>query len=292
MPDFDIGDEPAGPRVAVNTAEDFVASDIKGSEHYEWGMKARLASLFSRGSGNVVMAAFDHGYMLGPIPGMERVDHAVAPLLDHVDVLMATRGVLRTWVRPDTGKAIVLRCSAGSTVLSEDVSRETITTDIDDALRLNVACVAVQVYLGSDNETASLANLSRAINDGMRYGMPVLGVVAVGREMERTSRFFRLATRVIAEMGAQVIKTYYCEDFDSVVGSCPVPLVVAGGKKVPEREALQLVADAMGCGAHGVDMGRNIFQAEHPGQMARAISAIVHDGVSATDAYELYTAGS
>ena len=261
---------------------------IKGGDHYDWGMKARLSSMFCPKSGNTVMLAFDHGYIMGPTTGLERLDVSVPPLIEHVDVLMATRGALRTSISPATGKAVALRCSAGSSVLSEDIDKELIGVDIKDAVRMNAACMAIQTYIGSPIEKMTIGNLCAAVDAGMEYGIPVLGVVAVGKQMERTTKYFQLATRMLAEFGAQVIKTYYCENFDTVANVCPVPLVIAGGKKLPEDEALTLVYRGMSEGARGVDMGRNIFQAEDPVAMVQATRAIVHEGLDDKKAYQLY----
>ena len=171
---------------------------------------------------------------------------------------------------------------------SEDITKEIISVDIEDAIRMNAACMAVQTFIGTDQETNSLKNLSDVINAGNRYSIPTMGVVAVGKTMERTSRFFLLATRVIAELGAQIIKTYYCDDFEKVVAACPVPIVVAGGKKLPEKEALELAYKSINSGAAGVDMGRNIFQSESPEAMVQAVAKVVHENFSVDQAFELY----
>jgi DhnA-type fructose-1,6-bisphosphate aldolase and related enzymes len=261
---------------------------VKGAEHYDWGMKARLSSIFNPKSGNTVMLAFDHGYIMGPTTGLERLDIAVPPLYDDIDVFMATRGALRTSISPATGKAVALRCSAGSSVLADDMSKEQLAVSIKDAVRMNAACLAVQAFVGSPDEIQSIGNICDAVDMGIDYGIPVLGVVAVGKQMERTTKYFQLATRMIAEFGAQIVKTYHCENFEDVVSTCPVPLVMAGGKKLPEQEALAMTHSAMKQGARGVDMGRNIFQAEDPVAMAKAVSAIVHDGMDSRKAYEFY----
>ena len=261
---------------------------VKGGDNYDWGMKARLSSIFSPKSGNTVMLAFDHGYIMGPTTGLERLDLAVPPLYDHIDVLMATRGALRTSISPATGKAVALRCSAGSSVLSDDIDKEQIGVSIQDAIRMNAACLAIQVFIGSPLESMTINNLCTAVDMGMDYGIPILGVVAVGKQMERTTKYFQLATRMLAEFGAQLVKTYYCEDFASVANTCPVPLVMAGGKKLPEDQALTMTYRAMCEGAKGVDMGRNIFQAEDPVAMVRAARAIVHEGMDDKKAYEFY----
>ena len=261
---------------------------VKGAESYDWGMKNRLSRIFNPKSGNTVMLAFDHGYIMGSTSGLERMDIAVPPLIPEIDVLMATRGALRTCVPPSCNKAVALRCSAGSCVLDEDMSHENIAVDIEDAVRLNASCLAIQTFIGSAGQTSSIKNLCNTIDEGNRFGIPTLGVVAVGKQMERTTKFFLLATRMLAEFGAHIIKTYYCEDFEKVVAACPVPIVIAGGKKLPEKEALDMACNAIKSGARGVDMGRNIFQSECPQGMAKAISKIVHEGLSAKKAHEFY----
>lgn len=263
---------------------------VKGASHLDWGMKNRLARIFNPKSGNTVMLAFDHGYFLGPISGLERMDLAIPDLVEDIDVLMATRGALRSSVRPDYGwnKAVALRCTSGSSILDDDLSHEVISVDIEDAVRMNAACMAIQVFIGSAGQKSSIANLSHAVNTGSRYGIPAMGVVAVGKEMARTPQYFRLATRIIAEMGAQIVKCYYSDEFETVTASCPVPIVIAGGKKLPESEALEMSYRAIAQGAAGVDMGRNIFQAQSPKAMVKAIKAVVHEGMTGKDAYVMY----
>jgi putative autoinducer-2 (AI-2) aldolase len=261
---------------------------VKGAENYDWGMKDRLSRIFSPKSGNTVMLAFDHGYIMGSTSGLERMDIAIPPLIPEVDVLMATRGAIRTCIPPSCNKAIALRCSAGSSVLDDDMSRENVAVDIEDAIRLNASCMAIQTFIGSPGQVSSIKNLCDVIDAGNRFGIPTLGVVAVGKQMERTTKFFLLATRMLAEFGAQLIKTYYCEDFEKVVAACPVPIVIAGGKKLPEKDALEMAYSAMKCGARGVDMGRNIFQSECPPAMTKSISKIVHEQYDSKTAYEFY----
>lgn len=261
---------------------------VKGAEHLDWGMKDRLSRIFNEKSGRTVMLAFDHGYIMGPTAGLERLDLAIPPLAPYADVLMATRGALKTCVPPTFGKAIALRATTDASVLHEDLSYGKISVDAEDAIRLNASCIVVQNFIGSANEVGSLKNLSDMINGGNRYGIPVMGVTAVGKEMERTKRYFLLATRIIAELGAQIIKTYYCEGMEEVVAACPVPIVIAGGKKIPEKDALQMAALAIRAGAAGVDMGRNIFQAENPAAMLRAIRKVVHENAAAEEAYDFY----
>jgi len=261
---------------------------LKGAGSLDWGMKNRLARIFRPSSGRTVMLAVDHGYFQGPTTGLERLDLALPPLLPHADALMATRGAIRSTVTPAMGKPIVVRASGGPSVL-RDLSDEIIAMNIDDAVRLNASALAVQMFIGSDHETQSIKNLTTLVDQGQKAGIPVMAVVAVGTEMVRDARYFRLATRIAAELGAQIVKCYYvAEGFGSVVATCPVPLVVAGGKKLPEREALEMTFRCVDEGALGVDMGRNIFQSDAPGAMIQAVSAIVHEGASVNDAYELY----
>ena len=261
---------------------------LRGSEGLEWGMKTRLSRIFNPKSGRTVMLAFDHGYIYGPTTGLERIDLTILPLIPYVDVLMCTRGALRACVPPDTGKPVCLRASTGASIL-KDMSYEMIGVDIDDAIRLDAAAITCQVCVGAEHEHETLANLSQLINAGMRCGIPTLGVTAVGREMVRDSRYLGLATRIIAELGAQFVKTYYCEEnFDEVVAGCPIPIVIAGGKKLPELDALQMCYNAIQQGASGVDMGRNIFQADDPVAMAQAVAAVVHNNEKPGKGLDLY----
>ena len=233
------------------------------------------------------MLAVDHGYFQGPTTGLEVPKKTIAPLLPYVDSLMLTRGVLRTSVDPEGTVPVVLRVSGGTSILKE-LSDEVVTTSMEEALRLNASAVAVSVFVGSPNEKQTLANLAGLVNEGERYGMPVLAVTAVGREMTRDARYLALACRVAAELGASVVKTYYCEEFRKVVDGCPVPVVIAGGKKLPEKEALDLAHKAVSDGAVGVDMGRNIFQSTSPVGMAKAVRAVVHDGKDADSAFRIF----
>lgn len=261
---------------------------VKGMGNMDWGMKSRLSRIFNPKSGKTVMLAFDHGYIMGSTAGLERLDLAIPPLLEDADVLMGTRGAIRTCIPPQCKKGIALRSSAGSSVLDDDMSHEVIGVDIEDAIRLDATCLAIQTFIGAPGEKTSIENLVRTVDMGNKYGIPVMGVVAVGKEMERTTKFFLLATRMLAELGAHIIKTYYCENFEEVVVACPVPIVVAGGKKIPERDALELAYNAISKGAAGVDMGRNIFQAENPKAMIKAISKVVHEGYTGEKAFKLY----
>lgn len=262
---------------------------VRGAESCDWGMKNRLAKIFHPDSGNTVMLAFDHGYIMGPTAGLERVDLAIPPLARYVDVLMGTHGVIRSCISPASHAAICLRVTYDTTVLKDEMSNGGgIACDIESAVRMNADCMAVQTFIGAPGERNSLELLSRTVNAGIRYGIPTLGVVAVGKQMARDERFFELATRVVAETGAQLVKSYYCDGFERVASQCPVPIVMAGGKKLPEDEALSMAYHAISEGAHGVDMGRNIFQSPHPAAMAQAIGKIVHEGFTDRQAYEFF----
>jgi putative autoinducer-2 (AI-2) aldolase len=261
---------------------------LKGSGSYDWGMKNRLARVFRPDSGKTVMLAIDHGYFQGPTTGLERVDLRIVPLVSHCDALMLTRGILRSTIPPDTGKPIVMRASGGPSILKE-LSDEHIAVDMEDAIRMNVAAVAIQVFIGGEFETRSVHNMTRLVDMGMRYGVPVMAVTAVGREMERNARYFSLACRICAELGAQFVKTYYVpENFSQVTSSCPVPIVMAGGKKIAELDALTMAYNAIQEGAAGVDMGRNIFQADAPAAMIQAVRKVVHEDMKPADALALY----
>lgn len=261
---------------------------LKGSAHLQWGMKNRLSQIFNPKSGRTVMLAFDHGYIMGPTTGLERIDLAVPPLIPHVDCLMCARGALRSCIGPEVRKPVVMRCSTGATVLKE-LSNEVIGVTVEDALSMNAAAITTQVCIGAPFEKETLANLAYLINEGNRYGLPTLGVTAVGKEMVRDARYLGLACRVIAEVGAHFVKTYFCESgFEEVVAGCPVPIVIAGGKKLPEEKALEMAYKAIDQGAMGVDMGRNIFGAGDPVAMAQAVGAVVHKLEKADKAFQLY----
>jgi putative autoinducer-2 (AI-2) aldolase len=263
---------------------------LKGSQSLDWGMKNRLARIFSPVSGRTVMLAFDHGYFQGPTTGLERIDLTILPLEPYADTLMLTRGILRSIVPPASQKAIVLRVSGGASILKE-LSNEEIAVDIEDAIRLNVCAMAVQVFIGGEHETKTVANMTKMVDLGTRYGIPTLAVTAVGKDMKRDARYFRLATRICAELGAHYVKTYYVpEGFETVTAACPVPIVIAGGKKLPELDALTMAYRAIQEGAAGVDMGRNIFQAESPVAMIQAVRAVVHQNEKPEKALDLYHA--
>jgi putative autoinducer-2 (AI-2) aldolase len=261
---------------------------LKGSNSLDWGMKNRLSRIFDPTTGRTVMLAVDHGYFQGPTTGLERIDITITPLAPYADTLMLTRGILRTVIPPGFRGGIVLRASGGPSILKE-LSNEQIAVDIEDAVRLNVSALAVQVFIGGEYETQSIHNMTRLVDMGNRYGIPILAVTAVGKEMARDARYFRLACRICAELGAHYIKTYYVpEGFDTVTASCPVPVVMAGGKKIPELEALTMTYNAIREGAAGVDMGRNIFQSEAPIAMIKAVRGVVHDNLTPEEAYGMF----
>ena len=261
---------------------------LKGCGSLDWGMKNRMARIFNPLSGRTVMLAFDHGYFQGPTTGLERIDITILPLIPYADTLMLTRGILRSIIPASTNKAIVLRASGGPSILKE-MSEEEIAVDIDDCIRLNVCAMAVQVFIGGEFEKQSVMNMIKLIDLGTRYGIPTLAVTAVGKDMARDARYFRLATRMCAELGAHYIKSYYVEEgFETVTACCPVPIVVAGGKKIPELDALKMAYSAVQQGAGGVDMGRNIFQSDSPTAMIQAVRAVVHDNETPDKAYDLY----
>ncbi len=254
---------------------------------YDWGLKNRLSRII-KPDGRTVMLAVDHGYFLGPTTGLEDAEKTVKPLLPYADALMPTRGIIRTSVDPSTETPMVVRVSGGNSVLDEDLSNEGLTVSMEDAVRINAAAVAISIYVGSPNQKETLLNLAKLIDDGHRYGIPVLAVTAVGKNMGRDARYLALCCRIAAELGAHFVKTYYCEGFEKVVKTCPVPIVMAGGKKLPELEALELTHNAVSRGAAGVDMGRNIFQSDSPVAMIQAVRAIVHDNATPRKAYEIY----
>jgi len=286
MPDVDGLKE--GKNYFLDVPQKSPAFFLKGCGSLDWGLQNRLARIFNPESGRTVMLAIDHGYFQGPTTGLERVDLTINPLVPYADTLMLTRGILRTVIPSATQKAIVLRVSAGASILKE-LSNEEIAVDIEDSIRLNVCAMAVQVFIGGEFERQSILNMNTMVNLGTRYGIPTLAVTAVGKDMARDARYFRLATRICAELGAHYVKTYYVErGFDTVCAACPVPIVMAGGKKIPELDALTMAHRAVQEGAAGVDMGRNIFQSDAPVAMIQAVRAVVHEHQSPAKAYKLY----
>ena len=254
-----------------------------------WGLQNRLSRIIRPTDGHTVMVAADHGYFLGPTSKLEIPRKTLEPLLPYADAVMVTRGVVRTSIDPGANVPIVLRVSGGASVLNEDLSKEAITTSMREAVRMNASAVALSIFVGAPHEHDSLVSLGRLVDDGEELGMPVLAVTAVGKELERRdARYLGLATRIAAEFGAHFVKTYYCDPgFEKVVESCPVPLVVAGGPKLEtDLDALELAYHAVGAGAAGVDMGRNIWQAANPVGMIRAVRAIVHERATPKEAFE------
>ena len=286
MPDADEMKE--GKKYFTDIPQKTEGFFLKGSNSLDWGMKNRLARIFNPESSRTVMLAIDHGYFQGPTTGLERIDINILPLVPYADTLMLTRGILRSVVPPSNTKSIVLRVSGGTSILKE-LSNEEIAVDIEESIRLNVCAMAVQVFIGAEYEKQSIINMTRLVDMGNRYGIPTLAVTAVGKDMARDARYFRLATRICAELGAHYIKSYYIEEgFETVTASCPVPIVMAGGKKIPELDALKMAHSAVQQGASGVDMGRNIFQSESPVAMIQAIRSVVHDNEAPEKAFDLY----
>lgn len=256
----------------------------------DWGMSSRLSRIFNPKDGRAVMLAVDHGYFLGAISKLEEPRKTITPLIPFVDSLMLTRGVLRNCIDPQNNIPVVLRVSGGNSILKDDLSDEEVTVSMEDALRLNVSAVALSVYLGAEHEHQTLMALAKLVNEAEKYGMPVLAVTAVGKELEkRDARFLSTASRIACEMGARIVKTYYCEDFEKVVNACPVPVVIAGGPKMKdEYDVLDTTYSAISRGAKGVDMGRNIWQSRWPIAMISAVRSIVHEGANTDAAFALF----
>ena len=252
-------------------------------------MRNRLSRIIKPKSGHCVMLAVDHGYF-GNVPGQLKCFGDLNPLFEYADALMLTRGMLRSCVDPNIDIPIVLRVSAGASMLKE-LSNEEINVTIEDAIRLNVSAITCSIFVGGEFEKQSLMNLSKLVNWGQDYGIPTLAVTAVGREMVRDDRYLGMASRMAAEMGATFVKTYYCDNFENVTSICPVPVVIAGGKKIEERDALLMSKNAIEKGAVGVDMGRNIFQSDSPIGMIKAVREIVHNNASVDEAFEIYKQG-
>ncbi len=283
----DLDDLREGSRFGIGTEVANQTFHVKGAGNLPWGMKDRLSRIFNPKSGKSVMLAFDHGFIMGPTSGLERIDLNIVPLIEYADCIMCARGILQSTVPPTFNKPICLRADAGSTILTE--LNDNVIIDIEDALRMNVSAMAVMLAIGDPvMEARTVANLYKAVDNGAKYGIPVMGVTAVGKDMARDSRYFGLASRVAAENGANIVKTYYCDGFENVVAACPVPVVIAGGKKLPELEALELCYKAINDGAAGVDMGRNVFQSEKPVAMIQAVHAVVHDGLTPQQGLEMF----
>ncbi len=258
----------------------------------DWGLKNRLSKIIRAKDGHTVMLAVDHGYFMGPTSGLEHLDQMVLPLLRYADTLMLTRGALRTYIPPEVDIPIVLRVSGGTSIIGKELLHEGTVCSVEDAIRLNASGVAYSIMVGAEFERDTILGLTQYIDEAERYGIPVVAVTAVGKEMVRDARYMSLASRIAAELGAHLVKTYYVKDFEKVVDSCPVPIVIAGGKKLPEQEALEMAYHAIQAGAAGVDMGRNIFQSSHPLSMVKAVNAIVHKKATPKEAYEVYKHGS
>ena len=284
----DVDNLEDGKNFYVGTPMNSAPFFLKGSNSLDWGMKNRLAQIFNPSTGRTVMLAVDHGYFQGPTTGLERVDISIVPLIRYADALMITRGVLRSSIPAEISKPVVLRSSGGQSILKE-LSNELVAVEIDDVVRINAAAMAVQVYVGGEYEHQSIGNLVKVVDAGNRYGIPTLAVTGVGKDLVRDAKYLGLATRICAEMGAHFVKTYYCDaGFSRVTAGCPVPVVIAGGKKLPEYDALKMAYLAIDQGAAGVDMGRNVFQCEAPTAMIQAVRAVVHEHEAPDKAYDLY----
>jgi 3-hydroxy-5-phosphonooxypentane-2,4-dione thiolase len=284
----DLDNVQDGKNYYLDTPHRATASRIKGSNSLDWGMKNRLARIFDPEDSRTVMLAIDHGYFQGPTTGLERIDITIVPLIAHADALMVTRGALRSSIPAEIARPVVLRSSGGQSILKE-LSNELVAVDIDDAIRLNASALAVQVYIGGVHEHESIRNLVKVVDTGIRYGIPTMAVTGVGKELARDAKYLGLATRICAELGAHFVKTYFCEQgFARVAAGCPVPLIIAGGKKLPELDALKMAYQAVNEGAAGVDMGRNIFQCDSPPAMIQAVRAVVHAEETPEKAFDLY----
>lgn len=283
----DLDDIRDGDNFGLNTPADTSAFYLKGVNSMDWGLKNRMSRIFNPKSGRTVMLAFDHGFLMGPTSGLERIDLNIAPLAEHADCLMATRGMIRSCIPADNTKPICLRTDTGTTILTE--MNHNVLIDEAEAISMNASAMAAMIAVGdAATEASTIANISRLVDIGQKYSIPVMGVTAVGKDMARDARYFSLASRVCAENGASIVKTYYTEGFENVVACTPVPVVIAGGKKLPEIEALELAYNAIQCGAAGVDMGRNVFQSDAPLAMIKAVSGVVHDGLKPQEALDLY----
>lgn len=283
----DTDDIREGKSYGLDTPATSAGFYLKGMDGADWGLKNRMARIFNKDSGRTVMLAFDHGFLMGPTSGLERIDLNIAPLAEHADCLMGTRGMIRTSIPASCTKPVCLRTDTGTTILTE--MNHNVLIAEEEAISMNVSAMAAMLSVGeAGTEAGTIANFSRLVDIGMKYSIPVMGVTAVGKDMARDARYFGMASRVCAENGASIVKTYYTEGFEKVVAACPVPVVIAGGKKLPELEALELCYNAIQCGASGVDMGRNVFQSESPLAMMKAVKAVVHDSAKPAEAYELF----
>ena len=255
----------------------------------DWGLKNRISKIIKPDTNRSVMLAVDHGYFLGPTSSLEDPKKTISPLAPYADSIMITRGVLRTSVDPSLFNSVVLRVSGGTSIVGEDLANEGIITCIEEALRLNASGIALSIFVGSKYERQTLLSLAELVDNGESHGMPVLAGTAVGKELgKRDARFLALSCRIAAELGAHIVKTYYCDNFEKVVDGCPAPIVVAGGPKMTEKQALQLTYNSISKGAIGVDMGRNIWQSDHPVPMIKAVRKIVHEDATVKEAYDLF----
>lgn len=283
----DLDDIRDGDNFGLNTPPDTDKFYLKGMNSTDWGVKNRMSRIFNRKSGKTVMLAFDHGFLMGPTSGLERIDINIAPLAEHADCLMGCRGSIRANIPPENTKPVCLRTDTGTTILTE--MNHNVLISEEDAISMNASAMAAMIAIGdAATEASTIANFSKLVDIGNKYSIPVMGVTAVGKDMARDARYFSLASRVCAENGASIVKTYYTEGFENVVACTPVPVVIAGGKKLPEIEALELAYNAIQCGACGVDMGRNVFQSEAPLAMIKAVAGVVHDGLKPAEGLELF----
>jgi len=283
----DTDDIREGNRFGLDTPASTDGFYLKGLNNTDWGLKNRLSRIFNQKSGRTVMLAFDHGFLMGPTSGLERIDLNIAPIAEHADCLMGCRGMVRSNIPATVSRPLCLRTDTGTTILT-DMNNNVLIAE-EDAIRMNVSAMAAMLSVGEkETEHITIANFSRLVDIGMKYGIPVMGVTAVGKDMARDARYFGMAARICAENGASIVKTYYTEGFEKVVASTPVPVVIAGGKKLPEIEALELCYKAINCGAAGVDMGRNVFQSEDPLAMIKAVAGVVHDGLKPEEGLQMF----
>jgi putative autoinducer-2 (AI-2) aldolase len=254
----------------------------------EWGMENRLSQLI-QSDGRALFLPVDHGYFQGPTRKLEQPRKTLEPLLPYADAIMLTRGILRSSVDPDKSKPVILRVSGGTSVVGKDLANEGITTSVKEAIRLNATAISISIFVGSEYEHESLLNLSKLVDEGEEYGIPVMAVTAVGKELEkREARYLALCSRIAAELGARVVKTYYCDEFEKVIQGCPVPVVMAGGPRVDtDLEVFEFVYDGIQKGAIGVNLGRNVWQNEFPVGMIKAIRAIIHENADPKDAQDV-----
>ena len=283
----DLDDLREGKEFGLDKPAESQGYHLKGCDNMGWGMKDRMSRIFRPDTGKTVMLAFDHGFIMGPTSGVERIDLNIVPLVEHADCLMGARGIIRTCIPPTYNKPICLRSDAGTSILTQ--LNDNVIIDVEDAVRLNASAMAIMLAIGDpEMEAQTIANLYELADLGQRFDIPVMGVTAVGKDMARDARYFGLASRICAENGANIVKTYYTEGFEKVTACCPVPIVIAGGKKLPEDEALELAYKAINDGAAGVDMGRNVFQSDDPIAMIKAVGHVVHDGASPADAFTMF----